>query len=154
MGTLYSILLLICRVYSRQYDIQLLENKPGLYFAKIFKFAFTPEDWTIAIVTDLNEIEHKLDQVTLIWVETSILGTQVITMIWAGPYFFKAWNAIICTTAKARQLYKIVGAEVGSLRIKQEIFNSIWFGLKTLFGTMDSDNTEYYNEKISTIDSN
>lgn len=81
MGTLYSILLLICRVYSRQYDIQLLENKPGLYFAKIFKFAFTPEDWTIAIVTDLNEIEHKLDQVTLIWVETSILGTQVITMI-------------------------------------------------------------------------
>lgn len=141
-------------IYSKQYKIQFLDSKPGLYFAKRFQFALTSEHWTIAIDTDLKEIEQKLDRIKLIWEETSILRNSSDTTIWAGPYFLKAWNAIIRTTARARQLYEIVGAEVVSPRSRRGIFNSIGFGLKTLFGTMDSDDAEYYNEKISTIDSN
>ena len=38
-------------------------------------------------------------------------------------------------------------------RSKRGIFNSIGLGLKTLFRTMDNDDSEYYNEKISTLDS-
>lgn len=154
MGTLYAILLLICGVNSRQYSIQLLENKPGLYFAKRFQFALTSEHWTIAIDTDLKEIEHKLEQIKSIWEETSILRNASDLNIWAGPYFLKAWNAITRTTARARQLYEIVGVGVAPTRAKRGLFDSIGFGLKALFGTMDSDDAEYYNEKISSIDSN
>ena len=39
-------------------------------------------------------------------------------------------------------------------RSKRGIFNTVGFGLKTLFGTMDSEDAEYFNEKISTLDSN
>lgn len=141
-------------ISSRQYNIQFIENKPGLYFAKKFQFALTSEHWTIAIDTDHKEIEDKLDQLNLIWKETAILRNASDTIIWAGPYFQKSWNAIVRTTNRAKQLYEIVGAEMVPPRTKRGIFNSIGFGLKTLFGTMDSDDAEYYNEKISTIDSN
>lgn len=153
MGTLCVLLLLLSGVSSKQYNIRFLENKPGLYFARTFQFSLTSEHWTIAIDTDLNEIEHKLDQVKLIWEETSILKNSSDLTIWAGPYFLKSWNAIARTTTRVKQLYELVGAEIVP-RTKRGIFNSIGFGLKTLFGTMDSDDAEYYNEKISTIDSN
>lgn len=52
-------------------------------------------------------------------------------------------------------MHELTGAEPDSRNRKRKgIFNSIGFGLKILFGTMDSDDAEYYNEKISTIDSN
>lgn len=147
-------LLLVSGAISRQYSIQLLDHKPGLYFTKRFHFSLTSEHWTLAIDTDLAEVERKLEQINLMWEETSILRNTSDIMIWAGPYFLKAWNSIVRTTNKAKQLYEIVGIDAPQTRSKRGIFNPIGFGLKTLFGTMDNDDAEYYNEKISTIDSN
>ena len=63
-----------------------------------------------------------------------------------------SWNAIAHTTHRVKQLYEIVGARPS--RSRRGVFNSIGFGLKLLFGTMDSDDAEYYNEKISSVDIN
>lgn len=54
----------------------------------------------------------------------------------------------------AKQLYEIARAEIVPTKTKRVIFNMVRFVFKMLFGTMDSDYAEYYNEKIRTIDSN
>ena len=68
--------------------------------------------------------------------------------------FTQTFNGITHTTHTVKQLYETVGAELIPERTKKGVINSIVFGLKMLFGTMDSDDAKYYNEKISAIDNN
>ena len=145
------VMILLSGAQRRRYDIQLLKDKPGLYFAEQYQFLLTSEHWVIAIDTDLRELEAKLSQIDLIWEETAVLRNASDLMIWAGPYFEKSWNAIKRTTKRVKQLYDIVGASDMIVWSKRGIFNTVGFGLKTLFGTMDSDDAEYFNEKYARL---
>lgn len=132
-----------------------MDNKPGLYFAKKFQFLLTSEHWTIAIGRDLNNVKNKLERVNSIWDEGSSIPMKSNLTIGA-ILFSQIWNTITHATHKTIQLYEFVRAEVLPARTKRGVFSSIGFGLlsQMLFGTMDSDDAEYYNKKIRTIDSN
>lgn len=142
-------------IEAKRYNIEDLNFKPGLYFAKKQSLTLITESWTIAVDYNLEEIEEKQDHLETIWKATLELRNKSTGTMWTNAQFQGTLNEMMTTKAKIRRLHELTGAEPTSRNRKRRgIFNSIGFGLKTLFGTMDSDDAEYYNEKISTIDSN
>lgn len=139
---------------SKRYNIEILNKRPGLYFIQRQPIILATESWTIAVDVNLEDIENKLLQLKSIWEITWNLRNKTDGTIWTNAQFQGTNTILKNTEAKLGRLHELVGVEVKSPRRKRGLINSIGFGLKTLFGTMDSDDAEYYNEKISTIDSN
>lgn len=55
---------------------------------------------------------------------------------------------------RVQRLYEILGTGSGPARRRRGLFNTVGFGQKTLFGTIEHDDAEYFNEKLSTLDLN
>lgn len=141
---------------GKQYNIQKLDEQPGLYFTKKFQFVLSTEFWTISIDINLDDLEDKLTQIHAIWDEVVNLKTNLKTIgsSWQDAHFQETRDVIRSTELKVKRLYEVLGTSPEGSRNKRGLVNTIGTGLKTLFGTMDSDDAEYYNEKISTLDSN
>ncbi|KAG8282451.1 hypothetical protein J6590_036417 [Homalodisca vitripennis] len=74
---------------------------------------------------------------------------------WTEAHFQQTRDNMNNTGLKIKRLYEVIGTEpVTTNRRKRGLFNTIGIGMKTLFGTMDDDDAEYYNEKIATMDLN
>lgn len=150
-----AVLLITCTpLDARRYEIEELNNRPGLYFAKSFDFLLATESWTIAVDTNLKDLEEKLEQIEQIWQTTIQLKNYSIGSTWTDAHFQETRDAMKNAELRIARLYELTGVEPGPSRNRRGIFNSIGFGMKTLFGTMDHDDAEYFNEKISTLDSN
>lgn len=143
---------------QKKYNIEKLDNNPGLYFSRRFSFLLATESWTIAVDYNLQELENKMKEVSSIWNEAQKLQHELKTIgsTWSHHQFQQTRNTLKNTELKVKRLHEIIGAQPTptSKRRRRGIFNVIGTGLKTLFGTMDNDDAEYLNEKISTIDSN
>lgn len=131
-----------------------MNNRPGLYFLQRQSIILATESWTIAVDINLDDIEDKILQLKNIWEITWNLKNKTSGTIWTNAQFQGTDTILKNTETKLTRLHELVGIDTGTPRLKRGLFNTIGFGLKTLFGTMDNDDAEYYNEKISTIDSN
>ncbi|KAG8280828.1 hypothetical protein J6590_072117 [Homalodisca vitripennis] len=140
---------------TKRYRIEGLNDRPGLYFSKEFSFLLATEFWTIAIDTHLEHLEEKLTQLEAIWNETMALKNASLESTWTEAHFQQTRDNMKNTGLKIKRLYDVIGTEpVTTNRRKRGLFNTIGIGMKTLFGTMDNDDADYYNEKIATMDLN
>lgn len=151
--------MIVVAVTSKQYKIQKLDEKPGIYFTKKFGFLLSTESWTIAIDTNLRDLEDKFDEISAIWKEAIKLKNDTVASTWTDARFQQTGDVLKNTQQKIKRLYEIIGttsttSNSRNKRTKRGLVNTVGYGLKTLFGTMDSDDAEYYNEKINTLDSN
>ena len=81
---------------------------------------------------DLKDVKNKLEQLKSIWEETLATHKESNLTIVAA-LFTQTWNAIMHATHKTIQLYKIFRPDIIPAK-SEEVFNSIIYGLKILFG--------------------
>lgn len=143
-------------VNAKRYHIEKLDERPGLYFVKQNLLLLATESWTrtIAVDTNLKELEEKLTQLENIWKVIIRLKNESVEAGWTDAQFQETRAVMKHTNIRVQRLYEILGAGSGPARKRRGLFNTVGFGLKTLFGTMDHDDAEYFNEKLSTLDLN
>ncbi|KAG8266008.1 hypothetical protein J6590_081160 [Homalodisca vitripennis] len=96
-----------------------------------------------------------MEHLEAIWDETLKLKNISLGTTWTEAHFQQTRDAMKNAKLKIMRLYEVIGTEpITSSRKRRGSFNTIGVGLKTLFGTMDNDDAEYFNEKISTLDLN
>lgn len=104
-----------------------------MYFAKSFDFLLATESWTIAVDTNLKELEDKLEEIEKIWQTTTLLLNSSIASTWSDAHFQETRDAMKNTELRIKRLHEVIGTAPITSRNRRGLINSIGFGMKTIW---------------------
>lgn len=130
--------------------LESLPNYPGLYFVPQFWFLMSSESWEVLYNVPLEPLARRINLTESIWKEI-VVHKQNLTILWTNPKIELLESAIKNLQDAYHQFRNLLIHTDTITRNKRGIFNSLGRALKIITGTMDSDDEDYYNEKINTV---
>lgn len=137
------------RQASELYQIQNLEKSSGLFFEKIGTSKFFNSNWKLISYLNISALEDKLEIFKSILKQTSELcHNPSISTSTSCTTSLGILQRFLPSIEEQDTSFKDL---VGHMRHKRGIINGIGTAFKVLFGTLDSDDAELYNQAINDI---
>lgn len=140
-----------------EYRIEKFDHSPGIHFEKIGRLMLTNNNWELITYFDLTHHAQNFKQLEQYYRKTvtlcqhtklnSVLIEQLIKPL-CKRNLFNIREAISKISQERIILEQLVGHEEQQNRTRRGVINLIGRVSKFLFGTMDDEDAEYYNNKI------
>ncbi|XP_050505744.1 uncharacterized protein LOC126884012 [Diabrotica virgifera virgifera] len=139
----------------KQYTNTPINKSPGIYYERIKNVQFIETHWNILSHIPLQPFTDKLNFVDLTYQKTLRLcqNKPVLTELRLCDTSLKLLGQIIPRLFQDKQTLKNLILHEHS-RPKRALFNAIGSVFRTLFGTLDSDDAENFNNAINKAESN
>ena len=136
------------------YTDKKLSPSPGIYFEEVGKLNYYDTTWKV-----VNYINISVYEQTIAYLERSLQQTKVFCVI--NPVLFSYQRCNTTLKLVERRLYNtkmketsikdLLGHTEQVQRNRRGWFNGIGTMFKTLIGTLDEDDAEYYNKAINEV---
>jgi len=138
------------------YRMEQFEESPGLYYVDKGTVNLYTTMWKTIVYVDLNAENLEVDALGLYINHVDRLCNSIEVKNWTGCSQFR--EAVTDRFRHLRTsedlLKEIVGKRYGDPRQKRGIMNFIGEISKVLFGTLDENDAEYYDEQIRKFEAN
>lgn len=135
-------------VLCEGYTNQKLINSPGLYFENLGPISYYTSTWDLVTHIDISQQTNHLITVKTIFNSTKKLCSLIMfnterTLCLQTMQLIS--SKIPQLSLKEKSLYEFLGTS----RTKRGLFNGIGTIFKTIIGTLDNDDAEYYSNAIN-----
>ncbi|KAF9797658.1 hypothetical protein SFRURICE_017853 [Spodoptera frugiperda] len=165
----HSVTLLINRKYVRHHydeiklagdidaavaDLMRILSSPGLYFDKLLDIKFTNSDWNVIAYVDISHVQPNLDKVEFLFEKlnvfcNSLTSSKIQTDCINSLSALK--NRHILNVSKFSSISYLLVDEKPSRRPKRGLMDIGGTLLKTIFGTLDSDDAVKFSKAIEEV---
>lgn len=138
-----------------QYSNTPITKPSGIYFEHINNVKFFESHWNLVSYIPLNPFSKKLEFIESIFKRTIVIceiGKHRLDLKLCSSSFTLLNQMLISLTNNQKTLKDLIGQE--NRRQKRALLNIIGSVMKTLFGTLDYNDAEYYNQAIKNAESN
>ena len=138
------------------YRVEKFEESPGLYYVDKGIVHLYTTVWKTIVYIDLNAENLEVDALGLYINHVDRLCNSIEVKNWTGCSQFREAVADRFRHLRTSEdlLREMVGKEYGDLRQKRGLMNFIGEISKVLFGTLDENDAEYYDEQIRKFEAN
>lgn len=136
------------------YNYTPITVSPGLYYEKIGSLSSYSEHWKLVIYLDLGNYRDEYNIVTFYYqqVERLCVACHENNFTTECDSFQKTISDSLQNIKFQDQLIlELLGVSKNTRLLKRALFNAIGSVAKTLFGTLDSNDAEYYNAQIEDL---
>lgn len=131
------------------YSVHNIESSPGIYFEKLKPALFYDDNWRIITHLDIQSFQEKLNLIDNIYNKIIHLCENSVYKNYSScSNNLKIISQIIPTLHSKNNYFKQI---IGHYRTKRGWFNGVGTVFKTLIGTMDQNDAEYYDKAIDHI---
>jgi hypothetical protein len=138
------------------YRVEQFEESPGLYYVDKGTVNLYTTMWKTIVYVDLNSENLEVDTLGSYIDHVDRLCNSIQVKNWTGCSQFREGVTDHFRHLRTSEdlLKEIVGKEYGDSRLKRGIMNFIGEISKVLFGTLDENDAEYYDEQIRKFEAN
>jgi hypothetical protein len=139
------------RIYVGKYD-----QSPGIYYENKGQVNLYNTEWQVVVYVDLQRISSQSEDTERYINHIDKFCREPTVQNWTDCYHFsKIARDKLAQLKRTNDLIRgISGCKIGKVRRKRGIFNFIGEISKVLFGTMDDEDAENYNEQIKHFEEN
>lgn len=126
-----------------------IEKSPGIYYEEITYIKFQETSWDLITYLDLNIFEDKLrfldnsySKISTLCQHKSLLDLSLCKT------HLKTIHQLLSNMNSKEQTLKIF---ISHNRVKRAWLNIVGSAFKTIFGTMDQQDADYYNNAINNV---
>jgi hypothetical protein len=133
-----------------EYQIENYGESPGLYYEQLGDTTLYNTEWKTVIYVTLGQSDHEIDQLGQYIDHVNQLCHATEIQNWTDCNHFNTLSTEAFRRIKASEnlLRELVGIDKKHLRRRRGALNFVGEIRKILFGTLDSDDADYYNEQI------
>jgi hypothetical protein len=131
-------------------------KSPGLCYEQLGETTLYNTDWRTVVYVDLGQTDRDIEQLNQYITHINQLFHATEIQNWTDCSHFKALSVETFKRIKGskRPLGELIEKEPKPLRRRQGALNFIGEISKILFGTLDADDANYYNEQIKQFEEN
>lgn len=134
------------------YHIAKIDKSPGIYYEEISHVKFKENSWDLVSYLDLQIFEDKLKFLENSYNQIKALCEhETLTKLLMCKTYIKTINQLLDSMYSKEQTLKTL---IGHKRVKRAWLNIIGTISKTVFGTMDQEDADYYNSAINNVTTN
>jgi hypothetical protein len=138
------------------YSIDKYEESPGIYYESLGDVTLFNTEWKTVVYLNLKDMSQESERVEQYIDHISKLCSATETRNWTDCNHFEtiARDKLNQVKGSENVLKDLIESDAVPRRRRRGIFNFIGEVSKTLFGTLDSDDADYYNEQIKRFEEN
>lgn len=160
LNFLYRLMVIITCRANQLYNVTEYEHQPGILFEPIGEVKITNSNWkliTFVNIKSLNENFYRVSQLNqIIENDCHKIGPKSNDQMLCAKIGTLNKIYIPKIKQKLETIKHLIGHKenIYSKRMKRGWFDVIGKGLKVIFGTLDIDDAQFYNDKINDFQSN
>ncbi|XP_023715320.1 uncharacterized protein LOC111868676 [Cryptotermes secundus] len=138
------------------YSVDRYDESPGIYYENLGEVNLFNAEWKTVVYLDVKDMDQKSDKIGEYTEHMRKLCLTTSIRNWTNCNRFEniARDRLSQIRGSERLLKDLIGSNPSHRRRRQGVFNFIGEISKILFGTMDSDDADYYNEQIRRFEEN
>jgi hypothetical protein len=151
-----TVLASVVSLHDLGYSIEKYDESPGVYYENKGMANLYNVEWKTIVYVNLNGVGNETLALRQYLHHIDVLCQTAFIRNWAGCTRFhnEAKEKLAQLTGTMDLLEEITGHEAGINRKKRGALNFVGQLSKILFGTMDENDADYYNEQIKLFEQN
>jgi hypothetical protein len=131
------------------YEMNVCGESPGVYFEDLGHATLSNTAWTIVVHVPIQTTDSETSDLEQYVQYIERTCARMIVKNWtACSHFSDIMAHKLQQIRKTQQLFDIAQGEEEDRRHKRGLFNFVGKVSKTLFGTMDDDDAQFYHDQI------
>jgi hypothetical protein len=138
------------------YSIDKYEESPGIYYENLGEVILFNTEWKTVVYLSLKNMDQESEKIEQYIEHINALCSKTETRNWTDCNHFEtiARDKLRQIKGSENLLRELIESDATYRRRRRGLFNFIGEASKVLFGTLDSDDADYYNEQIKRFEEN
>jgi hypothetical protein len=138
------------------YSIEKYDESPGIYYENLGEVTLFNTEWKTVVYVNLKDTDQESERIEQYIDHINKLCLTAETKNWTSCNHFEgiARDKLNQIKGSEKLLKYLIGSNVTHRRRRRGIFNFIGEISKVFFGTLDSDDADYYNDQIKRFEQN
>lgn len=149
LGTLISVARMT-ETHLPEYKLEEFAKSPGIYYEKLGKAVLYSTTWKTVIYLPLNAVTNQMDTISSYVEYVNRLCLRIDLRSWTACHHLD--ELTLTKLRQVRESERLIASMAGrrdmESRKKRGLFDFVGKVSKVLFGTMDEDDAQYYNDQI------
>lgn len=138
------------------YTLEKYEESPGIYYQSQGQINLYNTEWSVVVYVNLTKMDRQSQKIEQYVKHINKVCHEVGVRNWTDCNHFQeiAKDRLLQIKKTEDIIFDITDHKTGKVRTKRGVFNFIGEISKVLFGTMDNEDAQYYNEQIKHFEEN